>query len=125
MGVLNIEHLSFIHQLLVDAGIPIDGVAEDGRLDFKPEATAQQIEQANTIRDGFDPAEAEARQEELKQAPLTAIEYFKAHPAAIDFIRLTPEAQETAIDAMTLAQIKTVVKYMAVAVSAVIKREYL
>lgn len=66
-----------------------------------------------------------AKEDELVQAPLTAVEFFQANPAAIAFIGQTPEAQATAIDAMTTAQLKTVVKYLVVAVSALIKREYL
>lgn len=66
-----------------------------------------------------------ARQEEIIQAPLTARQFFAATPAAIDFIRLTPEDQMTQIDAMTTAQLKTLTKYLTVAVSAMIKREFL
>lgn len=66
-----------------------------------------------------------ARDEEIQQAPLTAREYFANSPAAINFIRLTPEEQAIAIDGYTLAQTKTVIKYLAVAVSALIKREFL
>jgi hypothetical protein len=70
-------------------------------------------------------AEQAARDVEVQQAPLTAKEYFLAHPAAIDFVRQTPEEQETAIDGMTTTQLKTVVKYLSVAVSALIKKEFL
>ena len=66
-----------------------------------------------------------ARQEEIKQAPLTARQYFAASPAAVAFIRLTPEEQVTQIDGMTTAQLKTVIKYLAVAVSALIKERFL
>jgi hypothetical protein len=66
-----------------------------------------------------------ARDVEVQQAPLTAKEYFLAHPAAVTFIRQTPEEQETAIDGMTTTQLKTVVKYLSVAVSALIKKEFL
>jgi hypothetical protein len=66
-----------------------------------------------------------AREAEANAAPLTARQYFAASPAAVAFIRLTPEEQATAIEGMTLAQTKTVIKYLAVAVSALIKREYL
>lgn len=69
--------------------------------------------------------EEKTRIEEIEQAPLTAKQYFKNKPAAIAFVRLTPEEQDAQIEAMTLAQLKTLLKYMAVAVSADIKREYL
>lgn len=58
-------------------------------------------------------------------APHTAREFFAASPAAVAFIRLTPDEQAAQIDGMTTAQLKTVVKYLAVAVSALVKREFL
>lgn len=70
-------------------------------------------------------AEQLAREAEINQAPITAKEYFASKQAAIDFIRLSPTEQETQIDAMTLAQLKTVVKYLTIAVSALVKREFL
>lgn len=66
-----------------------------------------------------------AREEEMLDAPLTAKEYFLAHPTAINFIRLTPEQQESQINGMTLAQMKEVVKFLAIAVSALVKERYL
>jgi hypothetical protein len=69
--------------------------------------------------------EQAARDVEVQQAPLTAKEYFLAHPAAIDFVRQTPEQQAAQIGAMTNAQLKTVVEYLVIAVSALIKREFL
>jgi hypothetical protein len=69
--------------------------------------------------------EQAARDVEVQQAPLTAKEYFLAHPATVTFIRQTPEEQETAIDGMTTTQLKTVIKYLTIAVSALIKREFL
>lgn len=65
------------------------------------------------------------RQKELADAPLTAKQYFQSHQAAIDFIRLTPIEQETAIDGMTVTQLREVIKYLTIAVSALIKERYL
>lgn len=56
---------------------------------------------------------------------LTARQFFAASPAAVEFVRLSPAEQAAQIDGMTLAQVKAVVKYLAVAVSALIKREFL
>jgi hypothetical protein len=61
---------------------------------------------------------------EAKAGRSTAIQYFASKPAAIAFMRLTPEEQEAQIEAMTLAQLKTVVKYLAVAVSALVKKHH-
>lgn len=66
-------------------------------------------------------AEQLAKEEEVRTAPLTARQYFASRPAALTFIRLTPAEQEAQIEAMTLAQLKTVVKYLTIAVSMVIK----
>jgi len=66
-----------------------------------------------------------AREAEVEQPPLTARQFFAQNPAAVAFIRLTPEEQAAQLDGMTLAQTKTVVKYLVVAVSAMIKREFL
>jgi hypothetical protein len=66
-----------------------------------------------------------ARDVEVQQAPLTARQYFAEHPTAINFIRLTPEQQESQINSMTLAQMKEVVKFLAIAVSALVKERYL
>lgn len=65
------------------------------------------------------------KQTEIIESPITAKQYFTSKQAAIDFIRLTPAEQETQIDAMTLAQLKTVVKYLTIAVSAFIKERFL
>ena len=66
-----------------------------------------------------------AKDTEINGASLTARQYFAGKQAAIDFIRLTPAEQETQIEGMTLAQLKTVVKYLTVAVAALVKREFL
>lgn len=62
---------------------------------------------------------------EAEAGSVTAMSYFSSKPAAVSFIRLSPEEQETQIDGMTLAQLKTVVKYLSIAVSALIKRFYI
>jgi hypothetical protein len=66
-----------------------------------------------------------ARDTELNQAPLTARQFFAANPAAVAFVRLTPEEQAAQLDGMTLAQTKTVIKYLVVAVSALIKEKFI
>jgi hypothetical protein len=84
------------------------------------------LAQGNTPDPADEPTPEEiAREAEANAAPLTARQYFAASPAAVAFIRLTPEEQATQIDAMTLAQLRVVVRYLAVAVSALVKREYL
>jgi hypothetical protein len=70
-------------------------------------------------------AEQLAREAEVKQAPLTARQFFAANPAAVNFVRLTPEEQAAQLDGMTLAQTKTVIKYLVVAVSALIKERFI
>ena len=40
---------------LRQAGIPIDGCASDGRIDFRPDATDVQKQQAETIESNHDP----------------------------------------------------------------------
>lgn len=42
-------HATTFHELLEDAGIPVDGVCEDGRVDFAPTATLEQRVQAAGI----------------------------------------------------------------------------
>lgn len=120
--------VSILDRKMREAGIPIDGVAEENgnyRVDFKPEATQEQHNQAAVIVAAFDPVEAATKETEINNAPGIAKNYFAAHPAAATFVRLTPAEQEAQIDAMTLAQLKTVVKYLTVAVSMLIKRELL
>ena len=43
-----------LHTKLEKAGIPIDGVSEDGRIDFKDEVTAEQKEAAAAILRDYD-----------------------------------------------------------------------
>jgi len=70
-------------------------------------------------------AEQIAREAEINTANPTARTYFLANPAAVAFVRLTPAEQATQIDSYTLAQLKTVVKFLAIATSALIKKELL
>lgn len=42
-------HVPTFHELLEDAGIPVDGVCEDGRVDFATSATLEQRVQAAGI----------------------------------------------------------------------------
>lgn len=62
---------------------------------------------------------------EISEAQPVAKTWFAGQQAAIDFVRQTPAQQATQIDAMTLAQLRTVVKYVTIAVSMIIKRELL
>lgn len=120
--------VSFLDKQLRAASIPIDGIAKqngDYRIDFRPEATAEQRIQAAAIVAAFDPVGAIARENEIEQAPGMAYNYFAAHPAAVAFVRLSAAEQEAQIELMTLAQLKTVVKHLTVAGSMLIKRELL
>lgn len=74
--------------------------------------------------DPLPPAEA-AQLEEMLQSRVIVRQYFVSHQAAIDFMRLSPAQQEAQINAMTLAQLKVVLTYLAIAVSALVKREFL
>jgi hypothetical protein len=47
--VAKLVHPQTLHELLEDAGIPIDGVCEDGRIDFADGATQEQRTQARAI----------------------------------------------------------------------------
>jgi hypothetical protein len=66
-----------------------------------------------------------AREAEIAGAGPMARAWFAGQQAAIDFVRLDPAAQGAQIDAMNLAQLKVVVKFLAVAVSVLVKREFL
>lgn len=54
-----------LHQELVQAGIPIDGVADETppRIDFRPEATEKQRQQAQTILEAHVPEDYRDRRE--------------------------------------------------------------
>lgn len=64
-------------------------------------------------------------EKEAKQAPAIGRNYFASHSAAVAFVRLSPSEQEAQIDAMTTAQMKTLLKYLTIAVSMLVKRELL
>jgi hypothetical protein len=119
---------SILDKKIRSAGIPIDGISKENgsyRIDFRPEATQQQRNTAAAIVAAFDPAEATTREAEINNAPGIAKSYFTSHQAAINFVRLTPVEQEAQIDAMTTTQMKTLLKYLTIAVSFLIKRELL
>lgn len=80
----------------------------------------------NTAQSADQPtAEQLAKEIELTQAPITAKEYFLSKPAAIAFVRSTPAEQDIQISGMSVAQKDTLLKYLAVACSALIKQQYL
>ena len=62
---------------------------------------------------------------EKLQAPLTTRRWLKNNQAAIDFMGITPAEQKTAIENMSTAGLKTLVWYLVVIVSALVKREFL
>ena len=120
--------LSILSGKLGAAGIPfisISGNEAPYTIEFAAEATQEQRDAAAAILAAFDPAEAIEREDEISNAPGLARAYFAAHPAAVTFIRMTPAEQDAAIEAMTLAQLRTVIKFLAVAVAALVKREFL
>lgn len=85
------------------------------------------VENENNIplpADEFTP-EQTAKNEEINQAPITAREYFASKPAARAFVRLTPAEQATQISGMTATQKDTLLTYLAVTVSMLVKRELL
>jgi len=71
-----------LHVDLEAAGIPIDGVSADGRIDFRPEATAQQVALAEQIRANHDP-NAKTAEELAREA---AREKAAANPVDTDDI---------------------------------------
>lgn len=68
-----------LHRELERAGIPIEGVASDGRIDFRPEATQAQRDQAAQILAAHDPAKL-AQEEVERQAKLEAARAENAEP---------------------------------------------
>lgn len=90
----------------------------------EPQPTPAQLETAWQAWLAGEPGRV-AKEEEIREAPGIARGWFATHQAAINFIRLSPAEQEAQIDAMTLAQLRTVVKYLTIAVAMIIKRELL
>lgn len=90
----------------------------------EPQPTPAELEAAWQAWLADEPAR-QARAEEIVQAPITARQWFAGQPAAVAFIRLTPAEQAAQIDAMTTAQLKTLLKFVTVAVAALVKRELL
>lgn len=62
---------------------------------------------------------------EISEAQPIAKTWFSGQAAAIAFVRQTPEQQATQISGMTVAQKDTVLKYLAIAVSMLIKERLL
>lgn len=83
----------------------------------------------NTPAPAIEPTQEELdRQEETRNAGPTARQWFRDHQAALDFIRLTPAEQAAQIDIIfsDLSPAESaVIKFMAIAVSALIKERYL
>lgn len=117
--------VTYLIQKITDAGLPILTLRDTGTFEMQPGATPQQTAAVQAIIDTYDPAAAQARADEIQQAGVTARQWFLAHQAAIDFIRLTPAQQEAQIDGMTTAQLKTLLKYLTIAVAVLVKRELL
>jgi hypothetical protein len=89
-----------------------------------PQPTEGELQAAWDTWEAGQPAR-DASALEKSEAQPAAKQWFIGQQAALDFVRLTPTAQATAIDSMTLVQLKTVVKFLAVAVSMIVKRELL
>lgn len=70
-------------------------------------------------------AEQIAKELEMNEAQPIAKTWFSGQAAAIAFIRQTPEQQATQISGMTIAQKDAVLKYLAIAVSMLIKERLL
>lgn len=113
---------------LTNNGVIKDGVTAipDNLLNADWQEYLAWIAQGNTPDPADVPTpEQVARALEVEEAGPIARTWFAGQQAAKNFVRLTPEEQATQIDAMTLAQLRTVVKYLAIAVSMIIKRELL
>lgn len=83
------KYLSVLVQKLESAAIPFYSLYEDGRIHFKPEATAQQRQDAAAIVAAFDPTVEDARREEIRQAPLTARQWLVDNPQAKQIFSLS------------------------------------
>lgn len=55
-----------LYNELIAAGIPVDGCSSDGRIDFKPEATLEQRQQATAILAAHDPTPSLAERREME-----------------------------------------------------------
>lgn len=98
----------------------------DGSLSFQG-ATPEQLVAIQAVIDNFATHWAAylAKKDEENISPFTAREWFAAHPAAVAFVRLTPAEQKTQIDGMALAQLKTLLEFVIIAVAALIKERYI
>lgn len=111
---------SHIIRIADGAEIPISAQNRDGRIYLS------WLAEGNVPLPPDEPTQEELdREKEIGEADKLAKQWFKDHPAAIDFVRLTPEEQEVQIDAMTTDQLKTLLKFLTIAVSAIIKRRHL
>lgn len=65
------------------AGIPVFGASSDGRIDFKPEATAEQRSQAEAIRAAHDATDTDALKRQMALTYLQGVN-FAARKAFIE-----------------------------------------
>ena len=117
--------VQYVNRQFVTAGLPVVSIYADGTFQLVEGATTQQIAQAQAIMDAYDPAAIEAIYEEIRQAHPIARQWFADHPAAVTFVRLTAAQRGTQIDAMSLLQLREVIKFVVEAVVFLIKRELL
>ena len=109
--------LRLIDEKLRELGIPIDGVADNGdgtyRIDFRPEATEEQRNQADTVIAGLD-FEAEVEQDRLRKALLSRLRNFDGSDDE-DYSKLRElRRAEQFVDGLTTAQLKKLVARMLV-----------
>jgi hypothetical protein len=83
---------------MADYKLTTGGVIYQGRTIPESEGNRDWVDYQSWLSQGNtpDPADQPSQEEldreaEVNQAPLTARQYFAAHPAAITFIRQTPE----------------------------------
>lgn len=97
---------------LTQAGIPIDGCSSDGRIDFKPEATAQQRTLAAQILAAHNP-DTPLPEDAEREADLRTLEDAATGLAQITAERAQITSGLTALAAATtLAQVKPIVNAM-------------
>jgi hypothetical protein len=77
------SHIFRLHRQLERAGIPVDGISADGRVDFSPEATSSQREEAARLVAALRPETPDSA--ETRRAILKAVlaEADKANGAAV------------------------------------------
>lgn len=112
---------------LIDGGVILDGrfiPADENNRDWQDYLAWLADGNTPLPADELTP-EQQVREDEIATASEVARAWFRNHPAAVDFIRLSAAEQEAWIQAATTAQIKTLLQYLTVAVVAMVKREYL